>query len=73
MFLLNLGLVLVSAYAGFFNYESIIHAQHYETRTERAAKYSSTADEQLWQSRKTLGSGAVAVKNLSIFPSFRFL
>ena len=51
----------VSLYGLYTSYVAITNLQKYEKQTEKAAKYSGTAEHQLHKTRTTQASGALAV------------
>ena len=59
----------LSAYALYLSYMSITDSQKYEEKTEKAAQYSNTAEQQLHKTRTTLASGtaAVSLRTLLVF------
>ncbi|KAF2139647.1 uncharacterized protein K452DRAFT_195237, partial [Aplosporella prunicola CBS 121167] len=50
-----------SAYALYFSYISVTNLQKYEKKTEKAAEWSSTAEEQLHKTRTTQGSAVLTI------------
>jgi hypothetical protein len=52
----------LSAYSLFHAYISITNLQQYEEKSEKAAKYSSTAAHDLHKTRTTQTSGTLAVR-----------
>ncbi|KAI9702705.1 MAG: hypothetical protein M1820_006089 [Bogoriella megaspora] len=59
--LLHLGQAFVSGYGLFVSYVSITNLQKYEEKSEKAAKWSEAAAEQLHKTRTTQAAGAIAI------------
>jgi len=57
----HVGQSLVSLYGLAVSYFSITNLQKYEEQSEKAAKYSGTAEHQLHKTRTTQASGALSV------------
>ena len=53
---------LLSCYGLYHSYQCIMKLRQYEERSEKAAKYSKTAAEQLYKTRTTQASAAIAVR-----------
>lgn len=51
----------LSAYTTYVSIRSILNVRTYEEKTEKAAKWSGTVEDQLWQTRKTEAAGLLAV------------
>ena len=64
---LHIPQALLSAYGLYLSYTSIKKLQQYEEKSEKAAKWSNTAAEQLHKTRTTQASGAFAVRS-TLFP-----
>lgn len=58
---IHIGQSLVSLYGLAVSYFSITNLQKYEEQSEKAAKYSGTAEHQLHKTRTTQASGALSV------------
>ena len=63
---LHIGQSLVSLYGLAVSYFSITNLQRYEEKSEKAAKYSGTAEHQLHKTRTTQASGALSVRTASL-------
>lgn len=63
--LLLLTISATSLYAARSSYIAIANLRKYEERSERAAKYSETAAQQLYKTRVTQSSSAAAVRRLN--------
>lgn len=62
---------IISTYAVYLSYVSITNTKPYESKTQKVAKYSNTANDQLNQTRTTLAAGTVAVHSFPYaFPLF---
>lgn len=61
--LVALIITLVSAYAMYQSITSIVNIRKYETKAEKAAEWSNTARDRLWDTRYTIGTGFVSVRN----------
>ncbi|GAB7339697.1 hypothetical protein MBLNU457_6270t1 [Dothideomycetes sp. NU457] len=57
----HIGQSLVSLYGLAVSYFSITNLQKYEEKSEKAAKYSGTAEHQLHKTRTTQASGALSI------------
>lgn len=62
--LVALSLVLVSGFAAAQSVTSILNIKKYESKAERAAEWSYTAKQRLWDTRYTIGAGFVSVRQL---------
>lgn len=69
---LHVGQVAMGAWAGKHSYEAIRRLRQYEDATKKAAKYSSTADNELQRTRTTQAAGAITVCT-AFQPVLRFL
>lgn len=56
-------LILVSGYALNQSITSIANIKKYESKAEKAAEWSNTAEKRLWDTRYTIGTGCVSVHN----------
>jgi len=54
---LSLGIACISAYALLHSSQSIPKLRKYETKAEKAAKWSNIAEKRLWDTRYTVGAG----------------
>lgn len=54
-------IAVISAYSLYHSASSIPKLQKYETKAEKAAEWSQTAEKQLWDTRYTVGAGCIAV------------
>jgi hypothetical protein len=59
--LVHSGQLLLSASSLYYSYIAITNLQKYEKQTEKAAKVSNTAADQLYKTRTTQGAGAIVV------------
>lgn len=59
--LVALILILVSGYALNQSVTSIANIKKYEKKAEKAAEWSNTAKQRLWDTRYTIGTGFVSV------------
>lgn len=55
---------LLAVYGGFQSFLAIQNLRQYEATTKKLAKWSKTVEDQLWNTRKTQGAGAVTVSHL---------
>lgn len=60
--LVALILVLVSGFALAQSVTSILNIKKYESKAERAADWSNTAKQRLWDTRYTIGAGFISVR-----------
>lgn len=54
--------LLYSLYGGALSYIAITNLRKYEETTKKAAKWSAEVEKQLWKTRTTQASGALAVR-----------
>jgi len=64
VYLIHAAQAATSAYGLYCVYVSGTNLQKYEDKTERAAKYSNTAEHQLHKTRVTQASGGAAVRSV---------
>ncbi|CAF9932555.1 MAG: hypothetical protein HETSPECPRED_008397 [Heterodermia speciosa] len=69
--ILTISCAILSVLAAHKSYIAIINLRKYEEKSERAAKYSQTAADQLWKTRVTQGSSASVIA-LSLISSIAF-
>lgn len=60
--LVALILILVSGFALAQSVTSILNIKKYESKAERAADWSNTAKQRLWDTRYTIGAGFISVR-----------
>ena len=58
---MHLGQAGIAGYGLYLSYISIMNLRKYEKRSEQAARYSSSAADQLYKTRTTQGAGVAAV------------
>lgn len=61
--LVSIAISLVSGYATYQSFASIVNIKKYEDRAQKAAEWSNTAERRLWDTRYTIGTGFVSVCN----------
>lgn len=61
--LVAITLTLVSGYATYQSTASILNIKKYEDKAKRAAEWSNTAKQRLWDTRYTIGAGFVSVRH----------
>lgn len=61
-------LTLISGYATYQSTTSILNIRKYEEKAERAAEWSNTAKQRLWDTRYTIGTGFVSVRHILHLP-----
>lgn len=59
-------LTLISGYATYQSATSILNIRKYEEKAEKAAEWSNTAKQRLWDTRYTIGTGFVSVCHLHL-------
>ncbi|ROW00421.1 hypothetical protein VPNG_07933 [Cytospora leucostoma] len=69
--LLSIVISLVSGYATFQSFASIVNIKKYEEKAQRAAEWSNTAEKRLWDTRYTIGTGFVSCL-LSLFSAVAY-
>ena len=63
----HIGQLLYSLYGGYISYIAITNLQKYEEISKKAAEWSEEAENQLWKTRTTQASGALAVCDAQTF------
>lgn len=59
--LINFAIAFTSAYCLYHSAQSIPKLRKYESKAEKAAKWSNTAEKRLWDTRYTVGAGFTMV------------
>lgn len=58
---ISLGIAILSSYTLYYSAQSIPKLRKYESKAEKAAKWSNIAEDRLWQTRYTVAAGFVMV------------
>jgi hypothetical protein len=64
----HLAQFLYCIYGGTLSFLAINHLRQYEATAKKAAEWSKEAEKQLWKTRTTQASGALAVCSSTVFP-----